>query len=346
MCSDRQVRKDHLFIIAVISTLIFSSMTVVNGFTNTVNGQTNATQANSTNNVTGLVNTQDIPLEKVHVGDIEMAYKMFGKGDPILLIAALGMSMDGWDPTILRELSSNHTVIIFDNRGVGNTTAGTKQFSIQQFANDSAGLLDALKIQKANVLGYSMGSFIAQQLTLTHPEKVDRLVLVSSTCGGKENIPISPADLELGKKLLSSIVNNTSIEPQEIKTVISNSFGPTWIKQHPNFLESIPTNPKDFIPSSMTLDTWVQQNNIAVNWQSTNWSGVCSQLPNISKPTLVMTGNEDVSVPTANSLIIAEKIPGAWLVQMKNAGHQITSQYPDEISKILNTFLSTSGQSS
>ena len=85
----------------------------------------------------------------------------------------------------------------------------------------------------------------------------------------------------------------------------------------------------------------MQQNYIVVNWQSTNWSGVCSQLPNISKPTLVMTGNEDVTVPTANSLIIAEKIPGAWLVQMKNAGHQITSQYPDEVSKILNTFLST-----
>ena len=316
-------------------------MTVVNGFTNTVNGQTNATQANSTNNVTGLVNTQDIPLEKVHVGDIEMAYKMFGKGDPILLIAALGMSMDGWDPTILRELSSNHTVIIFDNRGVGNTTAGTKQFSIQQFANDSAGLLDALKIQKANVLGYSMGSFIAQQLTLTHPEKVDRLVLVSSTCGGKENIPISPADLELGKKLLSSIVNNTSIEPQEIKTVISNSFGPTWIKQHPNFLESIPTNPKDLLPSGMNPDTYIQQNNIVQNWKSTNWSGVCSELPNISKPTLVMTGTEDVTIPAANSLIIAEKIPGAWLVQIKDAGHAVPDQYPDEVGNILETFLST-----
>ena len=342
MYIDSKIRKDYLFIVAVISTLIFSSMTVVNGFTNITYGQTNATQANPTSNVTtNLVNIQDIPLQKVRVGDIEMAYKMFGKGDPILLIQALGASMDDWEPTILRELSSNHTVIIFDNRGVGNTTAGTKQFSIQQFANDSAGLLDALKIQKANVLGYSMGSFIAQQLTLTHPEKVDRLVLVASTCGGKESIPNSPADLELGKKLLNSIVNNTSIEPQEIKTVISNSFGPTWIKQHPNFLETIPTNPKDFIPSSMTLDTWVQQNNIALNWQSTNWSGVCSQLPNISKPTLVMTGTEDVSVPAANSLIIAEKIPGAWLVQMKNAAHQITSQYPDEVGKILNTFLST-----
>ncbi len=313
---------------------------MINGFTNTVNGQTNTTQANSSN-ATNLVNIQNIPVQKVHVGDIEMAYKIFGKGDPILLISALGVSMDDWEPTILKELSSNHTVIIFDNRGVGNTTAGTKQFSIQQFANDSAGLLDALKIQKANVLGYSMGSFISQQFVLTHPEKVDRLVLVASTCGGKEGIPNSPEDLELGKKLLSSIVNNTSIDPQEVKTVISDSFGPTWIKQHPNFLETIPTNPKDFIPSSMTLDTWVQQNYIVLNWQSTNWSGVCSQLSNISKPTLVMTGTEDVTVPAANSLIIAVKIPGAWLIQMKNAAHQITSQYPDEVGKILNTFLLT-----
>jgi pimeloyl-ACP methyl ester carboxylesterase len=93
--------------------------------------------------------------------------------------------------------------------------------------------------------------------------------------------------------------------------------------------------------SGMGPDTYIQQDNITQNWKSTNWSGVCSQLPNIAKPTLVITGTEDVTIPAANSLIIAEKIPGAWLVQMKNAGHQITSQYPDEIGKILNTFLTT-----
>ena len=83
MYNNRQIRKDYLFIVAVISTLIFSSMTMVNGFTNVTYGQTNATQTNPTSNVTtNLVNTQDIPLEKVRVGDIEMAYKMFGKGDP------------------------------------------------------------------------------------------------------------------------------------------------------------------------------------------------------------------------------------------------------------------------
>ena len=294
-------------------------------------GQSVPDQMNSNN--TNSLNLQDIPLEKVHVGDIDIAYKMFGKGDPILLIQGVGGSMDDWEPSILRELSSNHTVIIFDNRGVGNTTTGTKQFSIQQFANDTAGLLDALKIQKANVLGHSMGSFIAQQFALTHPEKVNRLVLVASTCGGKEGIPNSPEDLELDKKILSSIVNNTPIEPQEIKTGVSHSFGPTWIKLHPNFLETIPTNPKDLLPSSMTLDTYMQQNNIVQNWKSTNWSGVCSQLPNISKPTLVMTGTEDGAIPTANSLIIAEKIPGAWLVQIPAAAHSLMDQYPDKLVK-------------
>ena len=70
--------------------------------------------------------------------------------------------MDVWPSYFLQELSKNHKVVIFDNRGVGNTTAGTNPFSIVQFANDTVGLMDALKIQKADVLGFSMGSFIAR----------------------------------------------------------------------------------------------------------------------------------------------------------------------------------------
>jgi len=73
---------------------------------------------------------------------------VLGKGDPILFVSGLGVDMNGWPPSTLRSLSSNHTVIIFDNRGIGNTTSGTKPFSIQQFANDTAGLLDSLKIKK------------------------------------------------------------------------------------------------------------------------------------------------------------------------------------------------------
>ena len=74
-------------------------------------------------------------------------------------------SKNDWDQTFLNGLSKNHTVIVFDNRGIGNTTIGSKNFTIEQFAADSAGLLDALKINKSDVLGYSMGGMIAQQLT-------------------------------------------------------------------------------------------------------------------------------------------------------------------------------------
>jgi pimeloyl-ACP methyl ester carboxylesterase len=78
----------------------------------------------------------------------------------------------------------------------------------------------------------------------------------------------------------------------------------------------------------------MQQNNVVLNWTSTNWSGICSQLPNISKPTLVITGTEDLVIPTANTLIIAGKIPGVRLVQIPAAGHSLMSQYPDKFNKI------------
>ena len=102
--SNRQVKNDYLFIIAIFSTLLFSSATISNyghsGVTNVVYGQSDIDQANSTN-TTNLVNLQDIPLEKVRVGDIEMAYKMFGKGDPIILFNGASDGMDAWDPSFL-----------------------------------------------------------------------------------------------------------------------------------------------------------------------------------------------------------------------------------------------------
>ena len=114
-------------------------------------------------NTTNSVNIQNIPLEKVRVGDIDIAYKMFGNGEPILLNSGSGGGIDGWTPSILTSLSTNHTVIVFDSRGLGNTSIGSKPYSIQQLANDAAGLLDALKIKNADVLGYSLGSLLLQQ---------------------------------------------------------------------------------------------------------------------------------------------------------------------------------------
>jgi alpha/beta hydrolase family protein len=154
---------------------------------------------------------QNIPAKKIRVGDIDVAYKTFGNGDPILLISGSGNVMGVWPATFLQELSSNQTVIIFDNRGVGNTTSGTKPFTISQFANDTIGLLDALNIQTTDVLGFSMASFIAQQLTIAHPERVNKLILYGASCGGQEGIPQRPEVT----RTISDFVNNRSVDPCE-----------------------------------------------------------------------------------------------------------------------------------
>jgi hypothetical protein len=154
MSNHRLIRKDHLILIVAAPVLIVASSLISNdGYFNTkiVYSQSDPDQVSS--NIANSVNIQNIPLEKVRVGDIDVAYKMFGEGEgaPILLVSGASVGIDSWDPSTLTSLSSNHTVIAFDSRGVGNTTSGTKPFSIQQLANDTAGLLDSLKIQKVDV---------------------------------------------------------------------------------------------------------------------------------------------------------------------------------------------------
>ena len=140
-------------------------------------------------NTTGSINNiSNLPnIKKVKVDDINIGYKIFGKGNPLLLIMGYGGTMNNWDPKVIKNLSQNHTIIVFDNRGVGNTDSGNKNFTISQFAKDAVGLLNALKINKTDVLGFSMGGFIAQELALNNPEKINKLVIYASNCGGNRN---------------------------------------------------------------------------------------------------------------------------------------------------------------
>jgi pimeloyl-ACP methyl ester carboxylesterase len=345
LCLIKPVALFIVFAFALIipsnAILVISSSNNNNYFGTTGNfayGQQQPKNQMNSNNITNSLDIQSIPSKKVHVGDIDIAYKMLGKGEPFLLISPSSSVMDAWDPSIL-ELSSNHTLIIFDNRGVGNTTTGNKPFSIQQLANDTAGLLDALKIQKVDVLGYSLGSFIAQQLTVTHPEKVNRLILVAASCGGKESVPPSPHVVEFFSEMVNKSINNIPITPADVKMILSIPMGSAWMDSHPDFLDSVP-EVKDLF-SGIPPNTIKQQNDISKNWMATNWSGICDELTKISSPTLIVTGTHDNNVPTANSLVIAGKIPGAWLVQIQGAGHALISQCPVEFNKVLQTFLLT-----
>jgi pimeloyl-ACP methyl ester carboxylesterase len=250
------------------------------------------------------------------VGDINIAYKRFGQGKPILFISGTSQTKDAWEPTLLLQLAAtNHTVIVFDNRGIGETTVGTKPFSIEQFANDTAGFLDALQIEKADVFGASLGSFVAQELVLNYPEKVDRLILHATYCGGNEAIYASGQVAERAMILSSAeVLQNMTAEEQAM--VLAQIM---------------------LAPSRSATPEIIQQQGFA----SATWKGSCDRLPNITQPTLLIVGDQDVLLPAANAVMMAQRIPNSWLVIIQGTGHGMAWQVPNEFSAIVQTFLQT-----
>jgi pimeloyl-ACP methyl ester carboxylesterase len=318
--------KKQFNIIVIIALISILSFTIFSNYDYNdiilVNAQQTIDSDDNVNN-TNIIKLENIPTKQVKVGDIDISYKTFGKGDPVLLIMGYIGSKNAWDPTFLKGLSTNHTVIVFDNRGIDNTSVGSKNFSIEKFAADSAGLLDALKINKSNILGFSMGGMIAQQLTLNYPDKVDDLIIYASYCGsgGNQSIPPNP---ELFKQ-----TTNISASFDDIKKRFAPLlFTSNWIKQNPNYLEGFAS----FVFPS--IDILKQQEEAIFSWE-----GICSQLKEISQDTLVVTVTDDLILSPANSINLIKNIPGAWLAQFKDGGHGLMFQYPERLSAIVNTFL-------
>ena len=302
-------------------------------FTDTIkniNKNTDVTNSSSiVNNTNSIRNSELSPsnsteiTKKVRVGDIEIAYKMFGKGEPLLLISGFWMTKDGWDPIVLDKLSLNHSIIVFDNRGVGNTSLGNNTASILQFVNDTAGFLDAIGIKKpVDVLGLSFGGYIAQELALLYPEKISHLIVYASSCGGKESLP-PQVNREVGMSIISGNADADMLG--------STLFPKEWIKEHP-----------DFIQRNLSSDmAQVSKQSLQHHYTAiSNWSGTCDRISTITNPTLIITGTEDVTSPPANALLLAEKIPGAWLVQIENGGHGVMYQYPEKVANVIETFFS------
>ncbi len=266
-------------------------------------------------------------IKKIRVGDIDIAYQIFGKGDPLLFIPGFSMTMDMWEP-MLNGLPENHTMILFDNRGIGQTTTGNETiitndtaFTIDQFAKDTAALIDALEIrQPVDVVRLSLGGFTAQELALLHPEKVNRLILVASNCGGNQTIPP-----EVSPQVFKSMVSGNATEEVFLHTL----FPQDWIQNNTQYIE----NEFIFPMGKVSSENLQLQSAAAGKWDS------CEKLSDISKETLVMTGTQDITSPPTNSIVLAEKIPGAWLVQIEGGGHGLMFQYPENFAKILENFL-------
>lgn len=267
------------------------------------------------------------PVRSTTIGDINIGYKVLGSGNPMILIPGFSMTMDMWDPLMIEKLSTNHTVILIDNRGIGFTNEiynDNRSYSIMQLANDTAAFIDSLELGKpVDVLGLSMGGFIAQELALVHPEKVNKLIIFASSCGGKYAIPpqVSP------KAMKGMLNGNASLEE-----FISTLFPEKWIKENLDYIKNNIMIPAGKVSQESLLDQ--ADANL-------NWKGTCDRLPNLKIPTLVLTGTYDITSPPENSLTIAQRIPGAWLIQITGGGHGLMFQYPEKVANVIDLFLKT-----
>ncbi|MBN1527144.1 MAG: alpha/beta hydrolase, partial [Candidatus Omnitrophica bacterium] len=263
-----------------------------------------------------------VAMKTVQVDDIKMAYKEFGGGYPLVLIMGYSGTMDIWDPVMLKDLSRRFRVIIFDNRGMGKTAASDKEFTIELFAEDTAHLMEAIGVDRAHVLGYSMGTAIAQELALKYPEKVNKLILYAADCGGAEAIQPEP---EVMRRLTDTSGPVNEREERLIKLMLPEK----WLNENPDYRKALPRVKETTPAANIDRQTKAME----------GWQGCYSRLPMIAQETLLITGTDDVLTPPGNSLILALRIPGAWLVQLEGGGHGVMYQRPKEFARILITFL-------
>jgi len=267
-----------------------------------------------------------LPEEKVKTIDVNgvpLAYREIGSGYPLLMINGFASTMDMWNPPVLAALANHFRVIIFDHRGTGYSSTSEEPFSIPLFATDTLSLMDALGIPRAHILGLSMGASVAQELVLSRPERVDRLILVAGTCGGREAVRMEPDVWE-------TLSDKSGTGRDLANRMFSVLFTKAWLAAH---------DPWKYCP--LVRETTSEESAARQADAFYTWPGSYDRLPQVSSPALVVTGTDDVVIPPANAVTISKRIPGAKLVQFPGAGHGLMYQCPEAFARTIREFLST-----
>ena len=273
------------------------------------------------------------------VGSVELYYEEHGTGDPLLLIMGLAADSQAWMFQI-PDFEKHYRVVAFDNRGVGRSSKPAGPYSIHDMADETAGLLDVLGIDKAHVVGVSMGGMIAQELVLRHPERVRALVLACT-------YPEPDADIERTRTFTveqfgGSVdtsggihVDLKALNPMMfLQQLLPNVFNQSFIeKELPKLMQIF----SGALQYGFSMEAILGQVGAVMSHKATD------RLHRITNPTLVITGDADRLVPPVSSEILAREIPNAKLVKIPGGSHGFNFETPDVFNREVLDFLKSAG---
>jgi len=259
----------------------------------------------------------------VKVNGIQIYYEEHGAGYPVLLIQGLGYPSGMWFQQI-PALSRHFRTVVFDNRGVGKSDKPDEKYTVPLMASDAAELLRSLGIPKAHVVGVSLGGYVAQELALNHPDWVDRLVLMATSCG-------SPRYLELTKDLWDEIAKLAGLPPEQIiRQGMSFAVTEKFYRQHPDWIDrSVAVRMENLQP----LYAFTRQSAAAMSFDSRDRAHL------IRQPTLILTGAQDRVMPPILTEELARKITQAQFKVFPNAAHLLFLEEADSVNRVLLDFL-------
>jgi pimeloyl-ACP methyl ester carboxylesterase len=279
---------------------------------------------------------QTAPTQYVEANGIRFAYRRFGKtgGIPLVFNIHFTGTMDHWDPAVTDGLAQDHEVILFNNAGI-SSTSGEVPESIEEMAVNAAALIKALGLTQVDVLGFSMGGLIAQELAITEPQLVRRLILVGTgPRSGEGMASLTPEAQE--------IFGATYEEPDHLWLRVH--FSPSEASQAAGrqFLQRFRLRIEGRDPEANDKVAPAQLAALA-NWGAPR-ENPYDYLQAITQPTLVINGDNDVIIYSINSWILQQHLPNAQLILYPDANHGSLYQYPGRFVTHVAQFLAESDE--